>query len=192
MKISKQFRFEASHQIQNHLGKCANLHGHSWILTVTVEGPLFLETGMVMDFFDIKSCVQPLVNFLDHSHLGSGIHNMSHVAPSQHLITMGIPDLPTSENLLWWLADQLSHSQPKFTWSCLELCETCTSSAQLTHSEWAERREATHGQAEERQEDGEEGNAQEAQQEEVTLAPPARRAPQSSSTLEITDDDIPF
>lgn len=141
MIVSKEFRFEASHQLFNHPGKCRCLHGHSWRLTVFAEGPLNQETGMVVDFIDIKRHVQPLVDQLDHHHLGSGYHMVgSHESdlsgiwiPPSFDLPIDIPRLPTSENLLVWFASNLPSELP---WTGLKLEETCTSAAYLTRSDY--------------------------------------------------------
>lgn len=72
--LSKQFRFEAAHQLPSHDGKCARLHGHSWLLRVVVSGSRLTgegpRVGMLVDYGDIKRAVQPLVDkLLDHHHL---------------------------------------------------------------------------------------------------------------------------
>ncbi len=74
MHITKQFKFEASHQLVHHRGKCANLHGHSYIVEVCVAGEIETQPvssqGMVIDFGELsdiwKLRCEPL---LDHKHL---------------------------------------------------------------------------------------------------------------------------
>lgn len=38
MLLTKKFVFEMAHALDGYDGKCANLHGHSYHLEVTVEG----------------------------------------------------------------------------------------------------------------------------------------------------------
>jgi len=66
MKIAKEFRWEMGHRLQCHKGKCYNLHGHSYKLVVEFTGSIN-ETGMVLDYFDVKEIVGPLVDELDHT-----------------------------------------------------------------------------------------------------------------------------
>lgn len=132
--LTKEFRFEASHQLPNHPGKCRNLHGHSWVLEVTVRGELDESTGMVMDYGDIKAAVQPIVDRLDHQHLGNGFVNVifgtKNMAMSLKSTVEGLAIThPTSENLLIWIAEQLPAD---FPWSFLKIKETCTSQAILS------------------------------------------------------------
>ncbi|NES89229.1 6-carboxytetrahydropterin synthase, partial [Okeania sp. SIO2B9] len=71
--IGKEFRFEASHQLPNHDGKCARLHGHSWRGVIYVSGNELVNSGgkqgMIMDYGDIKKHLKPLLDdYLDHYH----------------------------------------------------------------------------------------------------------------------------
>lgn len=43
--------------------KCTNLHGHNWIITVTVQSEEVDHNGMVVDFSKIKE----IVNRFDHA-----------------------------------------------------------------------------------------------------------------------------
>lgn len=132
MVISKEFAFEASHVLPKHPGKCSRLHGHSWKLTVAVRGKVDPETGFVMDYAKLKEIVQPLVDSLDHRHLGTWGDVRE---PAYH--TWGVQNLPrdfypSSENLLFWIAEQLTPKLPG--WCLMELKETCSSACIL----WAE------------------------------------------------------
>lgn len=71
--ITKQFRFEAAHSLPNHDGKCKNLHGHSYLLEVTVSGEKHTsgpKEGMIMDFKDMSEIVEEnIINKWDHQFL---------------------------------------------------------------------------------------------------------------------------
>lgn len=152
MLLRKTFRFEASHILPKHPGKCSRLHGHSWVLHVFVEGPVNPETGFVMDYAAISQWVKPIVEDLDHRHLGSWCIYASDRHPtgdssllaeiwgvdeSDYFQTWYVPNLPqdfypTSENLVDWIGYQLI----SFPWSKLALEETCMSYAELTREEF--------------------------------------------------------
>ncbi len=68
VRIGKTFRWEMGHRLPYHSGGCENLHGHSYRLWVEVVGEPD-EKGMVMDYYEIKAVVQPLLQQLDHSFL---------------------------------------------------------------------------------------------------------------------------
>lgn len=198
MIISKQFRFEASHQIFNHPGKCSRLHGHSWLLTVSVDGPVQGFTGMVMDFFDLKTHVQPVIDRLDHTHLGSGdiyiasTDEIQWIGPSHEL---SLPKLPTSENLLLWIAEQLY--EKGFQFATLRLNETCTSEAELNWHEFLlHMRRKEHKEHEERNSKSKIAESQrpeerKSERQENKDVAETRRFDRGLNP-EITDDDIPF
>ena len=68
MKIAKDFRWEMGHRLLHHPGKCKNLHGHSYRATVELQGDLN-ENGMIMDYYDLKKIVSPIIDEIDHSFL---------------------------------------------------------------------------------------------------------------------------
>lgn len=120
--LEKTFRFEASHRLPHHDGKCQRLHGHSWVGKVVVQGDMLVsdgpKSGMLIDFGDISTALQPLVNmFLDHWHLNE---------------TTGL-DSPTSENLARWIYQRLKPVLVGLTVVRIE--ETCTSAAEYYEKE---------------------------------------------------------
>ena len=110
MELFKAFTFEAAHRLphapEGH--KCARLHGHSYEVTVRVEGPVDPERGWLVDFADLRTAMAPLLDVLDHHYLNEvdGLDN------------------PTSEVLAMWLWDRL---QPTLAGlSQVDVRETCT------------------------------------------------------------------
>lgn len=57
MTISKDIKFDCAHMLSNYEGKCSNLHGHTYHGTVTLEGDVDPETGMLLDYNTIKQVV---------------------------------------------------------------------------------------------------------------------------------------
>lgn len=86
--VTKRIEVSAAHYLKlNYRSKCENLHGHNWIITVTVQSETLDENGMVVDFTKIKD----VVNQFDH-----------------HVINDVIGDLnPTAENMAKWLCDHI-------------------------------------------------------------------------------------
>ena len=111
MEIYKEFNFEAAHRLPNvpEGHKCARLHGHSFMVRLTVRGEASEPSGWVMDFGDIKSKFKPIYDRLDHYYLNDipGLEN------------------PTSENIARWIWAQLKPTLPEL--SQIEIRETCTS-----------------------------------------------------------------
>ena len=69
-EIFKTYRFEAAHFLpflpDGH--KCKRLHGHSYKVTVCVQGDLN-EDHMVIEFEEIDKVVKPIIEELDHTNL---------------------------------------------------------------------------------------------------------------------------
>ena len=67
MKLSCEFHYDSAHYLtkvpEGH--KCGRLHGHTYVLTVTLDGPV-REDGFVMDFGVVKKVIGPLIKQLDH------------------------------------------------------------------------------------------------------------------------------
>lgn len=78
MRITTEFHFDAAHRLpkvpEGH--KCGRLHGHTYRLLVTVDGPV-RDDGFVIDFADVKSVINPLIKQLDHHFLNKiqGLEN---------------------------------------------------------------------------------------------------------------------
>ena len=142
LELCKEFTFEASHVLPKHPGKCSRLHGHSWKLRVYVKGVIDPDTGFVMDYAILKSLVQPIVDSLDHRHLGAwksrdklqGFVNIQIEGDHEVWGVKGLGNefYPSSENLILWIAKQVDI----VPWSRLELDETCTSRCILTREEY--------------------------------------------------------
>ncbi|MDX9924581.1 MAG: 6-carboxytetrahydropterin synthase [Ignavibacteriaceae bacterium] len=66
MRIAKEFTWEMGHRLPFHEGKCKNLHGHSYKMMVELDGKPD-SNGMVLDYYDVKSIINPLVEELDHA-----------------------------------------------------------------------------------------------------------------------------
>ena len=69
MLVTKEFSFEAAHNLLNYSGKCERLHGHTYILQVTVDYPVG-ENGLAYDFTDLKRIVkEKVISKVDHYYL---------------------------------------------------------------------------------------------------------------------------
>lgn len=64
-KFTKTFHFSAAHYLDNYVGKCGHIHGHNYILEVTV-GTDSLFDDMVIESDKLKDLMKPLLDQLDH------------------------------------------------------------------------------------------------------------------------------
>ena len=104
--VTRSFTFEAAHQLPWHPGKCQRLHGHSYRLEVTVEGPL-THQGIVVDFADIKDVVErEVVARYDHTYLNDVFDNPTAELIAQEIWkTLEAAALPVSHLRLWETPD---------------------------------------------------------------------------------------
>lgn len=132
MLLTKKFAFEMAHAIEGYDGKCANLHGHSYHMEVTVEGTKLNADGMAIDFGTIKRIVQEqVVDLFDHALVlkeGSSLL----AAGSTHKNLIAVPFNPTTENLLLHFAQLIEPHLPADTQlHSIRLAETDTSVAEI-------------------------------------------------------------
>jgi 6-pyruvoyltetrahydropterin/6-carboxytetrahydropterin synthase len=66
IRVAKDFRWEMSHRLPFHESLCKNVHGHSYKMRVELAGELN-QQEMVLDYYDMKQIVMPLIEMLDHS-----------------------------------------------------------------------------------------------------------------------------
>ncbi|SHG55875.1 6-pyruvoyl trahydropterin synthase family protein [Flagellimonas flava] len=140
IRITKQFAFETGHALYGYDGKCRNVHGHSYKLSVTVIGtPItdanHVKLGMVIDFGDLKKIVnQEIVDKFDHATVFN--KNTPHKELAKELSERGhqiiLADYqPTSENMVLDFAEKIKTRLPKgIELYALKLQETETSYAE--------------------------------------------------------------
>lgn len=117
IRLERRFRFSASHlyrrskwseeENRRRFGKCANLpgHGHNYRLFVTVTGEIDPATGFLIDLPALDQTVGTrVVDVLDHQHLNSALPRFADGGA-----------IPSSENLLVWIAEALDGQFPEGT-----------------------------------------------------------------------------
>ena len=92
MLLSKDFKFDAAHNLIQYHGKCEKLHGHTYRMRIVLEGQPDSE-GMIIDFCEVKDIVKErVISRLDHSYLND-------------IITQ-----PSAENIAVWVWNELYDS----------------------------------------------------------------------------------
>ena len=140
IRITKQFSFETGHALYGYDGKCKNVHGHSYKLSVTVIGTPITNTsnvklGMVIDFTDLKKIVkEEIVDQFDHATVFN--KNTPHLELAIELQSRGhevilVAYQPTSENMVIDFALRIKSRLPDgIALHSLKLQETETSFAE--------------------------------------------------------------
>jgi 6-pyruvoyltetrahydropterin/6-carboxytetrahydropterin synthase len=73
VSVSKDYlTFSAAHFLTISGHKCERLHGHNYVVSVAVEGPVDRSTGFVVDFAVLKRVLRPEIDALDHRVLVPG------------------------------------------------------------------------------------------------------------------------
>jgi len=65
-EVSVEQTFAAGHALRNYKGACENVHGHNFKVRVTIEGARLDDTGMLVDFLDVKESMREVIARLDH------------------------------------------------------------------------------------------------------------------------------
>ena len=107
LTITRKLEFDAGHRIPDHNSQCRNLHGHRYVLEITLTGGVIdkdgqSDNGMIMDFSDVKKLANSaLVDVWDHAFL---VYEKDHAVRTfldslPNHKTVVLPLVPTIENL---------------------------------------------------------------------------------------------
>ncbi len=107
MRITRRLEFDAGHRIPDHKSQCRHLHGHRYVLEVTLSGGIIQQAGdpangMVMDFSEVKALArQHVVDLWDHAFLvyAGDVTVVEFLASLPEHKTVVLDCIPTAENL---------------------------------------------------------------------------------------------
>jgi 6-pyruvoyltetrahydropterin/6-carboxytetrahydropterin synthase len=110
VQVGRRESFNAAHQLcdpdlsddQNRrlFGKCANLHGHNYVLEVVVAGEIDRATGYVFDLKKLSDVIgRRVIRDLDHRNLNSDVPWLKGVIPTAENLALAVwerlqPELP--------------------------------------------------------------------------------------------------
>ena len=120
--VSRREAFNAAHQLrdpgmsddenQRLFGKCANLHGHNYVLEVVVAGEIQLATGYVMDLKQLSDVIcRRVIQDVDHRNLNTDVPWLQ-------------GRIPTAENLALAFWERISSELPEGLLRSVRLWET--------------------------------------------------------------------
>lgn len=97
--------FDSAHFLKGYEGKCANIHGHHWLVEIQIrgeevksEGP---HRGMLVDFSDLKEDLREETSRMDHALLyeaGSLKEKTLEALREEGFLLIEFPFRPTAEN----------------------------------------------------------------------------------------------
>ena len=118
-ELSVLKNFSSAHALREYKGKCENLHGHNWKIKVTFEGVKLDDTGMLIDFGDIKAFLSQIITGLDHKFLNE--------TPPFDVLN------PTAENIAAYIFKELRRFETATaSVGSVEVWESDTSSAKVS------------------------------------------------------------
>lgn len=107
MRITRKLEFDAGHRIPDHASQCRHLHGHRYVLEITLCGEIIRAegkavNGMVMDFADVKRiAMRHVVEVWDHAFLAwrgdTVVTDFLASMPDHKTVLLDV--VPTAENL---------------------------------------------------------------------------------------------
>ena len=105
LTITRRFEFEAAHYLPNHLGKCRQIHGHSYKMDVTIAGSICNDEksprmGMLIDFAELNDIVKPVIAHCEEDPNKSIDHGLLN----------NIFSHPTAEVMVEWFANAIQKS----------------------------------------------------------------------------------
>jgi len=95
-EITVEESFAAAHALRGYRGKCENVHGHNYKVEVTLEGERLDETGLLVDFVELKRRLRNVIERLDHRMLNE-------IPPFDRLN-------PTAENMARYFYEELARA----------------------------------------------------------------------------------
>lgn len=105
-RVSREINFCYGHRLLNYSGKCQHLHGHNGRLIITIRAASLDESGMVLDFNEIKQVVSCWIDEnLDHRMIlkrdDPAVPALEKLGEPMFLIDTN----PTAENIAKLIAD---------------------------------------------------------------------------------------
>ena len=117
LRLTKIFHFETAHAIFGYQGGCKNIHGHSYVLHVTISSPhddFIPAPGFILDFKKLKAIVSAaIIEQFDHKLILSNDYLTSHqIMESQENLVIWEAE-PTAENMLIYIKRTLQQQLPE-------------------------------------------------------------------------------
>ena len=113
--LKTKSEFDSAHFLKDYNGRCANIHGHRWVVAIEVGSETVLDEGpnrgMVVDFGKLKDDLKEEASKLDHTLLmekGSLSPETKAAMESEGFSMVELDFRPTAENLAKYFFDIMS------------------------------------------------------------------------------------
>ncbi len=113
--VTRRYHFSASHRLHTSelsdaenaaiFGKCNNPygHGHDYVLSVTVEGPVNADTGLIVNIRALDRMVEKVIlRVFAHRNLNLDVACFAHAVPTTENIVQVIADLLEGQWNTWF------------------------------------------------------------------------------------------
>ena len=104
--LTRRYHFSASHRLHTEqlseaenaalFGKCNNPygHGHNYVLSVTVEGPVDAETGLIVNVQTLDRMIEAIIlRSFSHRNLNSDLACFANTVPTTENVVEAIANL---------------------------------------------------------------------------------------------------
>ncbi|MEE0956952.1 MAG: 6-carboxytetrahydropterin synthase QueD [Ruminococcus sp.] len=110
--------FDSAHFLKDYNGKCANIHGHRWVIEAEISGEELQndgeKRGMLLDFSDFKVSLKSLADEFDHAliiEINSLKENTLNALKDEGFRVIEVPFRPTAENFARCFYQRLSSNR---------------------------------------------------------------------------------
>lgn len=103
-RLRRRYELECAHHLTRGLAtdhKCRRHHGHRYILTLEVSGPICETDDMLIEYSDLDSIVSPVLSIIDHYDLNTLNERCSTDLAKR------VSENPTVELLALWISHRL-------------------------------------------------------------------------------------
>ena len=114
-KLKTSASFDSAHFLSGYEGKCANIHGHHWVIEAEFSGNSLQSEGthrdMLVDFGDLKADLKAVCDSFDHRLIyedGSLSETAMGALSEEGFSGRAIPVRPTAENLAKLFCDEMT------------------------------------------------------------------------------------
>ena len=137
IRVTKEFDFETAHALDGYNGKCKDIHGHSYHLTVTAKGETIDDKadpkdGMVIDFKDLKQIIKSDIEpIFDHRLILRSDSRFKGIEKINERVRF-VDYQPTCENMLIEIVQIFIKQLP----ADVQLCKVSLRETANSYSEW--------------------------------------------------------